>query len=129
MVVLVGCLAAGFYCAHAIIEIWVMKKYDVRESWNREFHIVDYMPRPLELEPDVDPSFSLSKLYNRRGHIKVLCLLKSGEILSEYKHRVLVSYDPKSETFEDLRFPGMLSWFEMFVHIGSLNWIDTLIHK
>ncbi|KAL5798028.1 hypothetical protein ACOSQ2_002848 [Xanthoceras sorbifolium] len=96
-------------------------------SWSREFYIGDYVPRRLELEPDVDPSFSLSKLYNRRGHVKMLCLLKSGEILMEYKYRVLVSYDPKSGTFKDLSFPGMLNWFETFVHVGSLNWIDTLI--
>ncbi|KAL5861795.1 hypothetical protein ACOSQ4_003091 [Xanthoceras sorbifolium] len=116
LVVIGGCLSAVFYC-------------EIRRenSWSREFYIGDYVPRRLELEPDVDPSFSLSKLYNRRGHVKMLCLLKSGEILMEYKYRVLVSYDPKSGTFKDLSFPGMLNWFETFVHVGSLNWIDTLI--
>ncbi|KAI9176282.1 hypothetical protein LWI28_000742 [Acer negundo] len=126
LVVLGGCLSVVFYRIHGIIEIWVMKKYDVRESWIREFCIGDYVPRQLELEPDVDPSFSLSKLYDRRRHIKVLCLLKSGEILLEYMYRVLVSYDPKSGTFQDLSFPGMLNWFETSVHVGSLNRIDTL---
>ncbi|XP_031262176.1 F-box protein At3g07870-like [Pistacia vera] len=68
-----------------------------------------------------------SKLYLKKRFFRVICLLKNGEILLEYMHRALYSYDPKNRTFKDLDFPGVPNWFETIVHVGSLNWIDIPI--
>jgi F-box interacting protein len=112
-----GCLAAVSYSE---FEIWIMKEYDVKESWIKEFNIGKHLPRSLDEE---DGWFYLN-IYKSR----VVGLLKNSKVLLEYECRALVTYDPKDGTFEHLTFPGMPSWFKVIVHEGSLNWIDTLLN-
>ena len=118
-----GCLAAVSYSE---FEIWIMKEYDVKESWIKEFNIGNHVPRSLE-EMDWNSAaqtFRDSKLYRKSSFVRILCLLKNGDILLSYKGRALVTYDRKDGTFKDLTFPGLPSWFEAVVHEGSLQWID-----
>ncbi|KAK0588867.1 hypothetical protein LWI29_006421 [Acer saccharum] len=102
-------------------------EYDVKESWIKEFNIAIHVPRRLEhADRNSAKPFRDSKFYRKRSFVRVLGLLKNGEVLLEYKCRALVTYDKKDGTFKDLTILRMPYWFEAVVHEGSLNWIDTL---
>ncbi|KAF5741391.1 putative F-box and associated interaction domains-containing protein [Tripterygium wilfordii] len=124
LVVLRGCLAAASEQGKGgnIIEIWVMRQYNVKESWIKEFSIGAYIPKALESADDL--SVRTSSFFLSKNQVRVLCNLKNEEILLLYKCRALVSYDPKSGEFKDLMYQGMPNWFKAVVHVGSLNWID-----
>lgn len=126
LVVLGGCPSAGVLCKNGVIEIWTMKDYDVKESWIKEFSIGTNLPR--QLEQDVDPSFKISKFYWKRSSlVRVLCQLRNGELLLQYKCRALVSYNPKSGTFGgNMTVEGMPNWFEALLHVGSHKPLDAL---
>ncbi|KAF5741389.1 F-box protein [Tripterygium wilfordii] len=123
LVVLGDYLSAAVWCLDGKLEIWVMKEYDVKESWMKDFNIdATYVPRGFE--QDVDISFTLKKLYTNSPLVRVLCLLMNGEILLAYKCRALVSYDPIRGTFKDLPHQGLPNWFQT-VLVGRLDWNDT----
>ncbi|KAK8346490.1 hypothetical protein V6Z11_A07G221000 [Gossypium hirsutum] len=124
--VLGGCLAAAVYGNYGKLEIWVMKCYNVKESWVKQFTIGAYMPKCLKLNLDRHRPLKIWKSGSNGKVVRVLCLLNSGEVLLEYKNRVLVSYDPKKGKFRDLVFQGLPNWFQTVVHTGSLNWLNTL---
>lgn len=123
--VLKGCLAAAVYGNYGKLEIWVMKDYNVKESWIKEFSIGAYMPKCLKQNLDRDRPLKIWKNAPNGKVVRVICLLENGEILLEYKNRVLVSYDPKKGKFTDLVFQGIRNWFQTVVHAGSFNWINT----
>ncbi|KAJ7960293.1 F-box protein [Quillaja saponaria] len=113
------CLAAAFYCNYGRIEIWVRRGYndvqDLRPTWVNEFFIRKYIPWGMRSSA-VSPQ--------ERG-VKVLCVLKNGKILFEYKGRDIVTYDRHSRRFKRLLFQGMPSQFKAILHVGCFNWIDT----
>ncbi|KAI9177307.1 hypothetical protein LWI28_024138 [Acer negundo] len=122
-----GCLAGVLHQNYGQLEIWVMKEYDVKESWIKEFNIAIHVPRGLKhADRNSAEPFRDSKFYRKSSFVRVLGLLKNGEVLLEYKCRALVTYDQKDGTFKDLTFPEMPYWFEAVIHEGSLNWIDSL---
>ncbi|KAL5581728.1 hypothetical protein UlMin_014170 [Ulmus minor] len=123
--VISGCLCAAFYFSYGKLEIWVMKEYEVKESWVKAFTIGSHMPKAVK--QDANQSFNISKIAVKGRLVRILCVLSSGEILLEYKNRALVVYDPKTGKFKDLVFQGMPNWFQTIVHVGNLNHIDTLI--
>ncbi|KAJ9176825.1 hypothetical protein P3X46_012097 [Hevea brasiliensis] len=125
LVVLKGCLSAAVYCSYGRLEIWVMKEYNVKESWVKEYSIGAYMPKGLKQNLDRP-----SKIWKNALNgivVRVLGLLQNGEVLLEYKSRVLVTYDPNQGKFKDLTLQGIPKWFQTVVHAGSLNWINTPI--
>lgn len=124
LVILNGCLSSAVYCSYGKMEIWVMKEYGVKESWVKSFNIGSYMPRVLKQEAEV--SFKVSKIVLRGRTVRVVCILKTGEVLLEYRNRALVLFQPNTGKFKDVTFEGMPNWFQTIVHFGNLNRIDTL---
>ncbi|KAJ4832949.1 hypothetical protein Tsubulata_024095, partial [Turnera subulata] len=120
LLVLENCLSASVYCDGGGFEIWSMKDYGVRESWIKEFRIGNYVPRGLEEEVSCC-SLEGSKYHWKRSLVRVLCRLKNGEVLLEYRCRALVLYDPNSETFRDVVVPDMPNWFEAVAYIDTNN--------
>ncbi|OIT02203.1 PREDICTED: F-box protein At3g07870-like [Nicotiana attenuata] len=117
LAVLGGSLAVAITLPHQKgcgIEIWVMKEYNVKDSWVKEYIIGAYTPTPISV----------------MEHVKVLCLLKNGDLLVDYRCGNLVAYDPQNAVFRPLKYQGMPNWFQReanwcqtIVHVGGLNWI------
>ncbi|XP_022728105.1 F-box protein At3g07870-like [Durio zibethinus] len=129
LVVLRGCLAAASYQDDSEqLEIWVMTEYSVKESWVKEFSIGTHVPQILQ--QNGCGSFNHPRLFLSKKCIRVLCLLRSGKILLEYKNKALVLYDPHCGTFKDLqlKFQGIQKCFKVVVHVASLNWIDSFLN-
>lgn len=100
-----------------------MKDYKKNESWIKEFNIGAYIPKVLK--QNIDRTFRILKNPSNGRVVRVVCALTNGQILLEYKNRVLVSYEPKGGKFKDLMFQSLPNWFHTIVHQGSFNWIDN----
>ncbi|KAK9060408.1 hypothetical protein SSX86_021112 [Deinandra increscens subsp. villosa] len=122
LAVIDDCLAAAVSCGYGKLEIWVMKEYDVKESWTKLFNIHGaYSAKRLSHD---------YRIWRKTVHgkmVKVLCVLKNGEVLMEYRGGNLVKYDPKWKEFKDVVFHGMPELCQTIVHVGSLNWTHTPI--
>ncbi|TXG55476.1 hypothetical protein EZV62_020732 [Acer yangbiense] len=100
-----GCLSAAIYDTYGQFEIWIMKEYNVKESWIKEFNIGNHVPRSLE-EMDWNSAaqpFRDSKLYRKSSFVRILCVLKNGDILLLYKGRALMKYLKPFKLFESLK--------------------------
>ncbi|XP_022758955.1 F-box protein At3g07870-like isoform X2 [Durio zibethinus] len=112
LMVLQGHLSAAASKAIGGLEIWVMKEYNMKDSWIKEFNIASFLPKELQ---HINASTRFP-----RSFFRAICGFKSGKILLEHRSKALVLYDPVHETFEDLTFEGAPNWFKMVVHVGSL---------
>ncbi|GMI73468.1 F-Box Protein92 [Hibiscus trionum] len=112
LVVLRGHLCVAASNASCGLDIWVMKEYNVKESWVKEFIIGGCLPQELPSMNGRIPFF--------RSDFRVVCSFRSGKILLERRRTSFLLYDPVHETFEDLVFEGELNWHKMVVHVGSL---------
>ncbi|XVF81511.1 hypothetical protein PTKIN_Ptkin15bG0161200 [Pterospermum kingtungense] len=113
LLVLEGHLSAAASDTSGGLEIWVMKEYNVKESWTKEVYIGGYLPRELRR---INARALLS-----RSIFRAVCRFRNGRILLEHRSKALVIYDPVHETFEDVMFEGAPVWFKMVVHVGSLT--------
>ncbi|KAI8010897.1 F-box protein [Camellia lanceoleosa] len=119
LTVLRKCLSVAF-CNYEDLEIWVMRVYDVKESWIKEYNIgTSSVPRVV-LKPELKQSYAIWRKISQVRPAQVLCLLKNGNVLVQHRGRVLMSYDPESGKFEKLMFQGMPELFQTIVHFGSL---------
>lgn len=50
LIVLGGCLSAAVHCNYGKLEIWVMKEYNVKGYWIKEFSIGNHLSRGLGLD-------------------------------------------------------------------------------
>ncbi|XP_074346991.1 F-box protein At3g07870-like [Apium graveolens] len=130
LLVLGGCLSAALYSKDGKVEVWVMKEYNVKESWIKEFDIEAH-PRNIDVGLQRSPNFHVFYVHgiwaNRVLHgisVRVLCYLENGDILLEYKDGKLASYNPGNGEITDLQFQGLPTRFNTIVHIGSLDWIN-----
>ncbi|KAI9176277.1 hypothetical protein LWI28_000683 [Acer negundo] len=116
-----GCLSAVVYNNYREFEIWIMKEYNVKDSWIKEFNIGNHVPTSLEAVDWISAQpYKDSKLYGKSSFVCVLGLLKTGdEVLFENKCRALVTCNKKDGTFKHLTFPGLPNWFEFVVHEGA----------
>ncbi|KAJ6691730.1 hypothetical protein OIU79_013678, partial [Salix purpurea] len=64
-----------------------MKEYNEKGSWVKEYKIGAYMPKGLK--QNLDRPLKIWKNASNRRVVRALCVLKNGEILLEYKNRVL----------------------------------------
>ncbi|KAK8694260.1 hypothetical protein V6N13_071814 [Hibiscus sabdariffa] len=120
LLVVRGCLSVGaFHENDGRLEIWVMK-----ESWIKELSIRSCMP-PALIEQDTC-HFSYSGRNFSNLFVRVLCVLRSGEILLEYQRRALIVYDPQCETLKEFTFSEMPArWFKIIIHLRTLNWLEN----
>ncbi|KAE8710273.1 Detected protein of unknown function [Hibiscus syriacus] len=124
LMVVRGCLSATAFHGNygERLEFWVMKEYGVKESWIKEFSIGAYCLTPALLQQEI-----LNSGTNLRPNlfVRFLCVLRSDEILLEYKSKAILVYDPRSETFREFTFPEMPNQFKIVAHVGSLNWLPS----
>ncbi|KAF8043006.1 hypothetical protein BT93_A1368 [Corymbia citriodora subsp. variegata] len=126
LVELDGCLSAAVMSVSGALEIWVMKEYGMQESWIMDYSIGSYLPRDLH-NPNNEfnnRSCKDSRILTRREYrinVRVLAMLRNGEILLEYRNRVLVRYDPNHDKAVNLMLEGLPKWFESIVHVSSIN--------
>ncbi|WOH07721.1 hypothetical protein DCAR_0727154 [Daucus carota subsp. sativus] len=121
------CLSAAVYLNNGEVEIWIMKEYNVKESWIREFVIEappwNINPRSSNLDCFYVHGIWANRVLHGRS-VRVLCVLKNRVILIQYKNGKLASYDPENGETRDLWFQGLPSKYNAVVHFGSLSWID-----
>ncbi|KAK1353733.1 putative F-box and associated interaction domains-containing protein [Heracleum sosnowskyi] len=128
LAILNGCLSAVVY-GHGLrrdLEIWVMKEYNVKESWIKEFKFRSYVPAESPCRKLPRPVRTLRNNF-RHQTLRVLCTLENGGILIEYNTGRLVVYDPENGKYKEIVFEGMPGMFQTVVHTGSLNRIDLPI--
>ncbi|KAK9091943.1 hypothetical protein Syun_026854 [Stephania yunnanensis] len=111
LVELGGCLGAVVRTSYyGQLEVWVMKEYKVRESWSKDYAIRAYSP--VGFNPDIELSERMQKRRFWKRTVRVVCLLRNGEILLEYGNQKLVCYDPTKDEFKELSFDGLPNCFE-----------------
>ncbi|KAJ4954344.1 hypothetical protein NE237_011127 [Protea cynaroides] len=100
--VLGGRLCLFEYSIIGHLEIWIMKKYGVKESWTKEYVV-------------------WQKSSGRdSGHFTPLRLMENGELLLLCNSECLVLYDPVMKIFRDIWIRGLPPCFEAITHAGSL---------
>lgn len=119
LAVLGGFLSAATHLGNGALDIWVMKEYGIPESWVKMFTLGAYSPRIIGPELQ-NGGVSLHNFLGGNS-VRILCVMKTGEILVEYKGGTLVCYNPDTGEFKNLTFQGMPSNFQTIVHVGSLN--------
>lgn len=123
LMVVQGCLS-GLTFHTGCLNIWVMKEYDRKESWVKQFTI----------QSSLLPRFNYPQLpYKQRmmwteffciPQMRVLCLLNNGELVIEHRGVGMVAYNPESGVCRNLKFHGLPNMFLTIVHLATLNWID-----
>ncbi|KAK6146780.1 hypothetical protein DH2020_020649 [Rehmannia glutinosa] len=114
-----GCLTATVPCGHGAFSVWIMKEYGVNESWVNEYNIGAYYPVSM-ISGEFERFHIWRNMFGKKL-VRVLCVLKSGELLLEYRGCGLVSYNLENGTFKEMVYPGMPRVYETMVHIGSLK--------
>ncbi|GKV15003.1 hypothetical protein SLEP1_g25804 [Rubroshorea leprosula] len=109
-----GCLTVAGFSQGGRLDIWVMKEYNVKESWKKEYCINHYVDGQNGM---VNGDFAS----NWMGRfVRVLCVLKNGEIVLECNKRALVSYDPKTDRFKALKINRLPQQFQAFAFHPTL---------
>ncbi|KAF7850953.1 hypothetical protein BT93_L4829 [Corymbia citriodora subsp. variegata] len=127
LVELGGYLSAAILSLSGALEIRVMKEYGMKDSWIKDYRIGSYLPKGLpnhEQEETNEPSCKFSRILisKRYGlYVRVLGMLRNGDILLEYHNRALVRYDPNCDKAVDLMLEGLPKWFDSIVHVSSIN--------
>ncbi|XP_043693196.1 F-box protein CPR1-like [Telopea speciosissima] len=93
------CLLCHIYSGKRV-EIWVMKDYGVRDSWEKQFSIH-------------------TKGYLDYG-LKPICYLKNGEVLLEKNFTAPSMYDPPSQSTRKLRIINVPDCFQREICNGNL---------
>ncbi|WCJ20832.1 F-box and associated interaction domains-containing protein [Euphorbia peplus] len=124
LVSLRGFLSAIVQCNDGSNEVWMMKEYNVKSSWSKEFVIGNYMPDGWRRNMVPPARRRINGCQGRK--FRVLCGLKDGEVLIIYWSRCIVSYNPKSGEFKDVHYQELPLEFQAFAHLGSLVSINSI---
>ncbi|KAI8556198.1 hypothetical protein RHMOL_Rhmol05G0233500 [Rhododendron molle] len=101
--VLNGCLSILCNYYDACFDVWVMKEYGVRDSWNK-LVVIPYVPHPSSS----DYRYSAP-----------LCILENGEVLLDMATQ-LVRFNPKDGTFSYPVIHNCSACFGVYPYIESL---------
>ncbi|CAI9091887.1 OLC1v1026995C5 [Oldenlandia corymbosa var. corymbosa] len=110
------CVAVPLHRVPGTLDLWIMREYNRKESWVKEITVGGYTPTLRTQE--IQRSYGI---WSRGKMVRVLCLLRDGEILLEYKGGSLVSYNPGTGMFLDITFPGLPLPSKTIIHVGTLN--------
>lgn len=114
------CAAVPVPPGHGAFDVWIMKEYGVSESWVKEYNVGVYYPVSM-ISRELERSFCIWRNVLGKKLVRVLCVLRSGEVVLEYRGGGLVCYDPESGSFKELVYPGMPRIYQTTVHVGSLK--------
>ncbi|CAN1145468.1 F-box protein At3g07870 [Linum perenne] len=95
-----GCLSAAVLNGDGSTDIWVMKSYNIKESWSKELVIPSHVPRTYRLDMAPPTTRKKNGIVGRLS--KVLYMFKDGRVLFLYRSKCLVIYDPGSAEFDDV---------------------------
>lgn len=87
------------------VEIWIMKHYNIQESWCKEFVI--------------EKSVTVKGQYFTVKYCEPIMILKSGDILMLVNRNALLQYDPKFGSFKNLNICKIKSAICAVGHIPS----------
>ncbi|CAN0905077.1 F-box protein At3g07870 [Linum grandiflorum] len=122
-----GCLSTAVLNGDGRTDIWVMKRYNVEESWTKELVIPSHVPTTYRL--DVVPPARRKKNGITGRLSKVLYMFKDGRVLFLYRSKCLVIYDPGCGEFQDMDIQGLPLEFQAFVHLGTLLSLHTICNN
>ncbi|KAJ4980874.1 hypothetical protein NE237_031711 [Protea cynaroides] len=86
-----------------LLDVWVMKDYGVRGSWEKQFSIQQ-------------PCGMRHNLY----FLRPMCYSKNGEVIFQMDINTLVLYDPRTGRARNLRIHGVPDKFYTEFYVGSL---------
>ncbi|KAM7277703.1 hypothetical protein ACFE04_004837 [Oxalis oulophora] len=92
-----GSLAAVISYRNEMNEIWVMKEYNVQDSWSKQFEIGNYVPRGVDLFMGMPPTRA-----RRNGYMGRIC-----------------------DVFNDIELQGLPLQFQTIVHVGSFASVEA----
>ncbi|KAF8043126.1 hypothetical protein BT93_A1465 [Corymbia citriodora subsp. variegata] len=103
------------------------EEYGMKESWIKDYSIGCYLLEGLQNHVPKDynqPWCNISKILMRKRfelYVRVLGMLRNGEILLEYRNRALVCYDPNRDKAVHIMLEGLPMWFESVVRVASIS--------
>ncbi|KAF8043004.1 hypothetical protein BT93_A1366 [Corymbia citriodora subsp. variegata] len=103
-----------------------MKEYGMQESWIMDYNIGSSLLKGLQNPKHEEFDYQSCKdprILMRRGFrikVRVLGMLRNGEILLEYHNIALVRYDPNCDKAVDVMLEGLPKWFQSIVHVSSI---------
>ncbi|KAL0362055.1 UNVERIFIED_CONTAM: F-box protein [Sesamum calycinum] len=113
------CAAVPVPPGHGALDIWILKDYGVSESWVKEYSVGVYYPVSM-INPEQERSLGVWRNMVGKKSVR-LCVLRSGEVVLEYRGGGLVAYDPESGSLRELVFDGMPRIYQTTHHVGSLQ--------
>ncbi|PIA42332.1 hypothetical protein AQUCO_02000051v1 [Aquilegia coerulea] len=122
LVVLNGCLSITCSYPGEDIGLWIMKDYNVKESWIKLVIKRNYLK---------DGIFDTLKDRVLFQNVLPITFWKNGELLLLYGSKILISYEIESGRYTVFEFEGLLtckfdfffksySWSEVYPYVGNL---------
>ncbi|KAL0411515.1 UNVERIFIED_CONTAM: F-box protein [Sesamum latifolium] len=118
------CAAMPVPPGHGALDIWILKEYGVSESWVKEYSVGVHYPVSM-MSPEQERSLGVWRNMVGKKSVRVLCVLRSGEVVLEYRGGGLVACDPESGSFRESVFDGMPRIYQTTLHVGSLQSVPS----
>ncbi|KAJ8554491.1 hypothetical protein K7X08_025169 [Anisodus acutangulus] len=120
-----GCLCACLLTSIGEnLEIWIMEEYNKKESWVKQFNI----GASSIVSQHLPVSYDIWRTSLQKGSVKVMCLLKNGDILLDCQGGILIAYSTDEKMLKIIHLHGMPNSCQAIAHVGSLNWIANPIY-
>ncbi|KAJ4968587.1 hypothetical protein NE237_015288 [Protea cynaroides] len=89
------------------VEVWLMKEYGVRDSWEKQFSIE---------QPRIEQPWVMRNL----EFLRPICYSKTGEVILQIDLDAVVLFDPRRRRVRNLIVYGAPDLFEIESFVGSL---------